>query len=553
MTTPPSGRLFIEGYPDQLSVSAGDEIGFHISTNAQKYSIEIARVGAERQVVWTRDDVSGVEYEIPDNASSHGCGWPLTVAVPVPEEWKSGYYSVMLRASRGGQTTEGEMFFVVRAMHPGREARILLQLTTNTSNAYNTFGGSNLYRGPEGPARRVSFDRPYTGFPSSEGIFLFPMAGEFQDVLEAGTVTASLQEEFHRKAVEYRVPGPYIHASPIALSERGTITTDREGEQWRIEDLSGNGPPEYKIRKEADGLNVHEATTAWENEWRRWEQPFVAWAERQGYRIEYAVSSDLEFHPEILPHYRLILSVGHDEYWSSPMRDHLEEFIAAGGNVAFFSGNAVWWQVRSEDNGRALVCWKEAYKQDPVYESGDHKLLSTMWCHGLIGRPENQLTGVSFAYGGYYNFFDQFLDSPGAYTVHRPEHWILEGTGLTGGDLLGQQDRIVGYECDGCDFELRDGLPVPTHRDGTPEGFEILATAPAGLTTQDDSLGLVSGALYGEGSGKQHPQPGATVLGTYTRAGTVVTTGCTQWAYGLRGRDKTVERITRNILDRLSV
>jgi hypothetical protein len=42
------------------------------------------------------------------------------------------------------------------------------------------------------------------------------------------------------------------------------------------------------------------------------------------------------------------------------------------------------------------------------------------------------------------------------------------------------------------------------------------------------------------------------VLGTYTRGGTVVTCGSTDWAHGLRGADPVVERITRNILDRLS-
>ena len=70
------------------------------------------------------------------------------------------------------------------------------------------------------------------------------------------------------------------------------------------------------------------------------------------------MNSDLEFHPEVLESYRLVLSVGHDEYWSSPMRDHLESFIANGGNVAFFSGNTCWWQVRSEDDDRAIICYK---------------------------------------------------------------------------------------------------------------------------------------------------------------------------------------------------
>jgi hypothetical protein len=46
---------------------------------------------------------------------------------------------------------------------------------------------------------------------------------------------------------------------------------------------------------------------------------------------------------------------------------------------------------------------------------------------------------------------------------------------------------------------------------------------------------------------------GQAMLGTYTSpgGGTVVTSGSTDWAHGLAGRDEQVEQITRNILDRL--
>jgi len=40
-------------------------------------------------------------------------------------------------------------------------------------------------------------------------------------------------------------------------------------------------------------------------------------------------------------------------------------------------------------------------------------------------------------------------------------------------------------------------------------------------------------------------------MGTYERGGTVFTTGCTDWAYGL-GRDPQVDRVTLNVLERLS-
>ena len=344
---------------------------------------------------------------------------------------------------------------------------------------------------------------------------------------------------------QHGVPG-------IELSPRAELAVDDPGRRWRIIDLLGQGPANCVIRKRKERLDVHDGTTAWECGWLKWQHPFVVWAEREGYQIDFATNADLEFRPEILEPYRLVLSVGHDEYWSSPMRDHLEAFIANGGNVAFFSGNTAYWQVRAEDGGRTLVSWEDLYRRDPVYASGDHRQLTAMWCHHLFGRPENQLTGVSFAYGGYARYFDQFQDGNGAFTVHHPEHWLFEKTGIQRGDLLGANDRIVTYECDGCQLHWEDGVPHPTYQDGTLETFRALATAPAGLTDFDGSLAMISQALYGEDSGRQVVQPGSAVLGVYQRGGTVMTSGCTHWSCGLRGGDPAIEQITRNILDKLS-
>ena len=534
-TNADKAKLIIEGYADRLSVQAGDQIGFHISTNAATYAIEIARVGAAREPVWSQADLPGQLYPTPENASSYGCNWPVALQLSIPEGWQSGYYSVILRGSEAdGRAAVGELSFVVRSAQPGRDTTILLQLTTNTDCAYNSWGGSTLYSGPDGPARRVSFARPFAGFQLDDSLFLFSIEAAFAQTLNESAISDRLQREFS--------------AHGFSLSRHASMTIEQEDQLWHIHDPG----TVYAIRKEGAVLKVYDGFTVWESCWHHWQQPFVAWAERAGFRLDYAVNADLEFHSEILDNYRLVLSVGHDEYWSSPMRDNLESFIAGGGNAAFFSGNSVWWQVRSEDNGQALVCWKDEHEQDPVYKGGNHKLLSTIWCHRLIDRPENQLTGVSFAYGGYHRFFDQLQDGPGAYTVHRPEHWAFAGTEMKRGDLLGAQAKIVGYECDGCELIMEDGLPVATHRDGTPESFEILATAPAGLSPADDSLAMVTEALYGQGSGREHPQPGAAVLGIYTQGGTVFTTGCTEWSEGLRCGDKVVGQITHNILDRLS-
>ena len=51
---------------------------------------------------------------------------------------------------------------------------------------------------------------------------------------------------------------------------------------------------------------------------------------------------------DLLDGYDLVLSVGHDEYWSAGQRNAVEAHVQRGGNFASFSGNTMFWQVRLE-------------------------------------------------------------------------------------------------------------------------------------------------------------------------------------------------------------
>jgi hypothetical protein len=298
--------------------------------------------------------------------------------------------------------------------------------------------------------------------------------------------------------------------------------------------------------------------------WWTWERPFIAWAEREGFAIDVAVSQDLEQHPEVLDGHRLFLSVGHDEYWSWGMRDTVEGFLAAGGNAAFFSGNTCWWQVRFEDQG--MTSFKYRAGEDPVLGTLDRRFLTGAWADRRIGRPEHALTGLSFSRGGYSRYGLGVPRASGAYTVWRPDHWAFEGTELRYGDSLGLADAIVGYEVDGCELSMVDGLPVPTHMDGAPDTLEVLATAPAKLWSQDEQparyahepgeLEHVAMALFGEGWRDQVHRiaNNHAVVGCFEvpNGGTVFNAGCTDWTYGIEGGDGDIELITRNVLERLS-
>jgi hypothetical protein len=302
--------------------------------------------------------------------------------------------------------------------------------------------------------------------------------------------------------------------------------------------------------------------------WHTWERRFVRWAETEGLTLDYAVNSDLQFHPEVLDGQRLMFSVGHDEYWSAGMRDTADAFVERGGGWAILSGNTCFWQVRYEDDGRTMVCYKgRAQSQDPVAGTADQHLLTSIFSLPSIGRPEAQTTGLSFTRGGYARVGKATPRSSGGYSIHRPDHPLFAGTDLRYGDQLGAAARIVGYEVDGCELTMVNGDPVPTYADGTPEGLEVLATAPARLisitpTSSEAPAALwasmdppgdlegVAAALFGSASPENIAKiaHGHAVMATFTKGnGRVFNAGCTDWSFGLDD-DSLVQRVTRNAI-----
>jgi len=91
------------------------------------------------------------------------------------------------------------------------------------------------------------------------------------------------------------------------------------------------------------------------------EYPMIRWLERNGYDVSYTTDQDFskDNTPLTTSNCRVFLSVGHDEYWSAECRNKVEAARASGVNLAFFSGNEVYWKTRWEDNFQTLVCYKE--------------------------------------------------------------------------------------------------------------------------------------------------------------------------------------------------
>jgi hypothetical protein len=269
-----------------------------------------------------------------------------------------------------------------------------------------------------------------------------------------------------------------------------------------------------------------------------WDAPFIAWLLRHGYNPEFCTDLDVHADPALCRRYRLLLSVGHDEYWSEAGRDHVEDFIAAGGNVAFFSANICWWRVHLVDAGRAMVC----------HQGGPEGALDHWWPATGAGRPEDALCGVSYRHGG--GWWDGPRQNDG-YVVLRPAHWVFAGTGLRQAERLGAATRppLVGYECDGAPLARFDAalglarLSALAPRCGTPSDFCLLAASALDARWQERPAR--EGHAAGEGI---H----AATMGVFSRGGTVFTAGTTDWAQVLgSAQEPRLGIITRNVLERL--
>src|SRR5207302_11010113 len=104
--------------------------------------------------------------------------------------------------------------------------------------------------------------------------------------------------------------------------------------------------------------------------------------------------------------HKAFLSVGHDEYRTRGMRTNVENAIAAGVNVGFFSANTMYWQIRFEPNSngvpdRLQVGYKDfaqslsAPGPDPEFQV-NNPIVTANWRDPLINEPENAVMGVMF-------------------------------------------------------------------------------------------------------------------------------------------------------------
>jgi hypothetical protein len=177
-----------------------------------------------------------------------------------------------------------------------------------------------------------------------------------------------------------------------------------------------------------------------------YELPQLALAERMGLPLAYVTDLDLDGDRKLFDGAHALVFAGHDEYWSSGMRDNTLAIRDAGVNIAIFGANTAYRHIRLEPSDlgdrRVMVCYKQAHEDPMLAQNPDEA--TQQWRLAPNPRPESVITGV------IYESFP--VNAP--FVVVEPDAWVFEGTGAVKGQGY---KGLVGVEYD----RLIAGMPAP--------------------------------------------------------------------------------------------
>jgi hypothetical protein len=156
------------GYADRHSIDPGQTFNLMLSTGPNlkgcKGRIEIYRIGyyagSDRELAWHSETVEVFQQPVQVTAASAGTGWTALIKQIGTGGWRSGYYTIDFVDDADGWRDLDVAFIVVT--DKDRSGNILLELSSNTWQAYNEWGGYSLYASDfigDG-AQAISFDRP---------------------------------------------------------------------------------------------------------------------------------------------------------------------------------------------------------------------------------------------------------------------------------------------------------------------------------------------------------------------------------------------------------
>ena len=364
----------IEGYADQVAVAPGQSFKLYVNTVTPQYTATAFRIGyyggANGRQVWQSKPTAGKVQPaatVKAGVNTVSTSWQPSMTVPTTG-WPEGDYLIKLESAGGGGggtdgggtggagtgggagDVKGARYVPITVKSTSGAGKVILVNAVTTWQAYNMYGGYDLYQGPAdvyaNRARIVSFDRPYD------------------------TTGADRFQTYEQSSV--------IFTEKLAAA--------------------------------------------------------------QGLQLAYATDLDLHDNPGLFKGAKAIITLGHDEYWSTQMRATATGARDSGTNIAFLGANAVFRHIRFAKSAlgadRLEICYKDA-GEDPIHDT-DPSEATQDWRDAPDPRPENILTGVLY----------ECNPANADLVVFDANAWLLAGTGAENGqhfkNLIGvEYDRVV--------------------------------------------------------------------------------------------------------------
>ena len=216
----------IEGYAGRASVASGESFPLFVSCQPTWFTVTAYRLGwyrgdGARQVWRSRSLRGGAQRAaaVTGATSTVAADWDPVIDVPT-DGWPAGAYLLRLDADSGAQR-----YVPVTVRSAGTAGTVVLKNCVQTWQAYNTWGGYDLYQGPSGRydqrSLAVSLDRPYDG--NGADMFLTYERNAIK-LAEYLTATAGLRLSY--------LASTDIIADPRALAGASALVSMGHDEYW---------------------------------------------------------------------------------------------------------------------------------------------------------------------------------------------------------------------------------------------------------------------------------------------------------------------------------
>jgi Domain of unknown function (DUF4082)/Fibronectin type III domain/Bacterial Ig domain len=250
------------------------------------------------------------------------------------------------------------------------------------------------------------------------------------------------------------------------------------------------------------------------------EFPTIEFLEENGYNVSY-IDQGTVGSPQgasQLEQHKVYLKAGHDEYWTAPEVANVTAARNAGVNLAFFTGNEVYWKTRwapdaTGEAGRTLITYKESL-DSAITDPAGPSVWTGEWMDprfsppGDGGQPQNALTGQLWT----VNAGTYAIQVPATYSKLR--FWRNTGVAnLQSGQTETLAPETLGYEWD---QDVDNGF--------RPSGeFDMSSTTETPPQVMDDYQENLAALTVTHNLTEYRAASGALVF----EAGTV------QWVWGL--------------------